>query len=105
MYCDCVSLVYRTMAGRRLRDAVQKTLIDSGFPKNVIPVIAGLSNTYADYQTTFEEYQVYIIELEKMYLTFKYIWSLLRESIVVISPYNVSLCFLEQDHTTRSIIC
>ena len=50
--------MYRTMAGRRLRDAVQKTLIDSGFPKNVIPVIAGLSNTYSDYQTTFEEYQV-----------------------------------------------
>ena len=46
------------MSGRRLRDAVSKVLVDNGFTKDVIPVIAGLSNTYADYVATFEEYQV-----------------------------------------------
>ncbi len=29
-----------------------------GFNENSVMVIAGLSNTYADYVTTFEEYQV-----------------------------------------------
>ena len=35
-----------------------QTLVDNGFPSDTIPVIAGLSNDYADYVTTFEEYQV-----------------------------------------------
>ena len=46
------------MSGRRLRNVVRKTLLDNGFPSNVSVVIAGLSNTYSDYVTTFEEYQV-----------------------------------------------
>lgn len=49
------------MAGRRLRDAV-KTVLTSGangeFDKNTHIVIAGLTNTYSQYVTTFEEYQV-----------------------------------------------
>lgn len=49
------------MAGRRLRDAV-KTVLTSGrnkqFDSNVHIVIAGLTNTYSQYVTTFEEYQV-----------------------------------------------
>ena len=49
------------MAGRRLRDAV-KTALTSGsngeFDSNVHVVIAGLTNTYSQYVTTFEEYQV-----------------------------------------------
>lgn len=48
------------MSGRRLRDSVKKVLIDSGFPSNATVVIAGLSNTYSDYVTTFEEYQVIV---------------------------------------------
>ncbi|KAF3448936.1 hypothetical protein FNV43_RR09654 [Rhamnella rubrinervis] len=52
---------FTTMAGRRLRDAV-KTVLTSGangeFDKNVHIVIAGLTNTYSQYVTTFEEYQV-----------------------------------------------
>ena len=47
-----------TMSGRRLRDSVKKVLLANGFPSNVKVVIAGLSNTYSDYVTTFEEYQV-----------------------------------------------
>ena len=47
-----------TMSGRRLRDSVKKVLIANGFPSDVTVVIAGLSNTYSDYVTTFEEYQV-----------------------------------------------
>ena len=49
---------HSTMSGRRLRNVVRKTLLDNGFPSNVSVVIAGLSNTYSDYVTTFEEYQV-----------------------------------------------
>lgn len=52
---------HSTMSGRRLRNVVRKTLLDNGFPSNVSVVIAGLSNTYSDYVTTFEEYQVLYI--------------------------------------------
>ncbi|XVF55141.1 hypothetical protein PTKIN_Ptkin06aG0012500 [Pterospermum kingtungense] len=52
---------FTTMAGRRLRDAV-KMVLTSGrnreFDNNVHIVIAGLTNTYSQYVTTFEEYQV-----------------------------------------------
>ncbi|EOY07316.1 PREDICTED: neutral ceramidase [Theobroma cacao] len=52
---------FTTMAGRRLRDAV-KTVLTSGsnrqFDSNVHIVIAGLTNTYSQYVTTFEEYEV-----------------------------------------------
>uniref|UniRef100_A0A8C4R6C8 Neutral ceramidase n=1 Tax=Eptatretus burgeri TaxID=7764 RepID=A0A8C4R6C8_EPTBU len=43
---------FRTMSGRRLRDAVKKEL--SGMEV----VIAGLSNVYTQYIATYEEYQV-----------------------------------------------
>lgn len=51
---------FTTMAGRRLRDAV-KSVLTSGNNKefsNVHVIIAGLTNTYSQYVTTFEEYQV-----------------------------------------------
>lgn len=52
---------FTTMAGRRLRDAV-KTVLKSGnakeFGGNLHVVIAGLTNTYSQYITTFEEYQI-----------------------------------------------
>lgn len=52
---------FTTMAGRRLRDAVKETLLTykSGeFGHDIHVVIAGLTNTYSQYVTTFEEYQV-----------------------------------------------
>ncbi|KAF3324499.1 neutral ceramidase-like isoform X1 [Carex littledalei] len=52
---------FTTMAGRRLRDAVKTVLIQQGngeFNSNVHVVIAGLSNTYSQYVTTFEEYEI-----------------------------------------------
>ncbi|PSS34619.1 Neutral ceramidase [Actinidia chinensis var. chinensis] len=52
---------FTTMAGRRLRDAVKMALISRSngeFNSNVHVVIAGLTNTYSQYVTTFEEYQV-----------------------------------------------
>ncbi|CAI9106900.1 OLC1v1006147C1 [Oldenlandia corymbosa var. corymbosa] len=51
---------FTTMAGRRLRDAVKSVLAGSGGQSdgNIHVVIAGLSNTYSQYITTFEEYQV-----------------------------------------------
>ncbi|KAL5747999.1 hypothetical protein ACOSQ2_025296 [Xanthoceras sorbifolium] len=50
---------FTTMAGRRLRDAVKTVLTTSGqFNNNVHVVLAGLTNTYSQYVTTFEEYQV-----------------------------------------------
>ncbi|XP_058215615.1 neutral ceramidase 1 [Rhododendron vialii] len=52
---------FTTMAGRRLREAV-KMVLTSGrngeFNSNVHVVIAGLTNAYSQYVTTFEEYQV-----------------------------------------------
>ncbi|KAL6990444.1 Neutral ceramidase 1 [Sarracenia purpurea var. burkii] len=49
------------MSGRRLRDAVKMVLTSGGngeFDSNIHIVIAGLSNTYSQYVTTIEEYQV-----------------------------------------------
>ncbi|XP_069125052.1 uncharacterized protein [Argopecten irradians] len=48
---------FTTMSGRRTRDAVTQALVKGGFPANTVSVIAGLSNDYADYVTTYEEYQ------------------------------------------------
>lgn len=49
------------MSGRRLREDVLRILIeqgkDRGFDNDTEVVIAGLSNTYADYVATYEEYQ------------------------------------------------
>ncbi|XP_047973186.1 neutral ceramidase 2-like [Salvia hispanica] len=52
---------FTTMAGRRLRDAVKKVLMSGSskeFGSNVHVVIAGLTNTYSQYVTTYEEYQM-----------------------------------------------
>ncbi|KAJ8749689.1 hypothetical protein K2173_012240 [Erythroxylum novogranatense] len=52
---------FTTMAGRRLRDAMKTVLTSAGnqeFNSNVHVVIAGLSNSYSQYVTTFEEYQI-----------------------------------------------
>ncbi|CAM8970388.1 unnamed protein product [Rhodiola kirilowii] len=52
---------FTTMAGRRLRDAVRAVLLSEGkkqFNGNVHVVIAGLTNTYSQYVTTVEEYEV-----------------------------------------------
>ena len=50
---------FTTMAGRRLRDAVKTVLSgNKGFGSNIHVVIAGLTNTYSQYVTTYEEYQV-----------------------------------------------
>ncbi|KAJ6750699.1 hypothetical protein OIU85_001257 [Salix viminalis] len=52
---------FTTMAGRRLRDAVKTVLVSSGnseFNSDIHVVIAGLTNTYSQYVTTFEEYEV-----------------------------------------------
>lgn len=52
-----VYVEFTTMAGRRLRDAV-KEVMTSGDNSDVHVVIAGLTNTYSQYVTTFEEYQI-----------------------------------------------
>jgi len=47
------------MAGRRLRDAVKTVLSeDKSLGSNIHVVIAGLTNTYSQYVTTYEEYEV-----------------------------------------------
>lgn len=59
---------FTTMAGRRLRDAVKTVLTSGGngeFDNNVHVVIAGLTNTYSQYVTTFEEYEVQRYEVSK----------------------------------------
>nr|KYP34714.1 Neutral ceramidase [Cajanus cajan] len=50
---------FRTMVGRRLREALNETLISSSngeFNNETHVVIVGLTNTYSQYITTFEEY-------------------------------------------------
>jgi neutral ceramidase len=47
---------FTTMAGRRLRNAVNESLIKNGFDQRLTIVIAGLSNSYSSYVTTIEEY-------------------------------------------------
>ncbi|KAJ7543425.1 hypothetical protein O6H91_09G037900 [Diphasiastrum complanatum] len=49
---------FTTMAGRRLREAITATLVERGYSTNIQVVISGLTNTYSQYVTTFEEYQV-----------------------------------------------
>ncbi|KAL6200285.1 hypothetical protein ACLB2K_030067 [Fragaria x ananassa] len=49
---------FTTMAGRRLRDAVKAELTSGGHGGNIHVVLAGLTNTYSQYVTTFEEYEV-----------------------------------------------
>lgn len=49
---------FTTMAGRRLRDAVKTVLSSGNSGENLHVVIAGLTNTYSQYVTTFEEYEV-----------------------------------------------
>lgn len=47
-----------TMAGRRLRERIKARLVAKGVvSQDAVVVIAGLGNAYADYTTTFEEYQ------------------------------------------------
>ena len=46
------------MSGRRTRNAVLEELKKNGYSDETKVVIAGLSNTYSDYVTTYEEYQV-----------------------------------------------
>ncbi|KAL6203349.1 hypothetical protein ACLB2K_027049 [Fragaria x ananassa] len=49
---------FTTMAGRQLRDAVKAELTSGGHGGNIHVVLAGLTNTYSQYITTFEEYEV-----------------------------------------------
>jgi neutral ceramidase len=51
---------FTTMAGRRLRDAIKSVIRASGIvpeSQEIYITIAGLSNSYSSYVTTFEEYQ------------------------------------------------
>ncbi|KAK9049412.1 hypothetical protein SSX86_031619 [Deinandra increscens subsp. villosa] len=51
---------FTTMAGRRLREAVKEVMTsgDKDSSSDIHVVIAGLTNTYSQYVTTFEEYQI-----------------------------------------------
>nr|GEW65234.1 neutral ceramidase-like [Tanacetum cinerariifolium] len=49
---------FTTMAGRHLRQAVKEVMTSGNKDSNVYVVIAGLTNTYSQYVTTFEEYQI-----------------------------------------------
>mmetsp|Transcript_35382 Transcript_35382/g.69396 ORF Transcript_35382/g.69396 Transcript_35382/m.69396 type:complete len:704 (+) Transcript_35382:36-2147(+) len=49
---------FTTMAGRRMRKHIKARMVAKGvLPEDGTVVLAGLSNSYADYTTTFEEYQ------------------------------------------------
>ncbi|XP_019858109.1 PREDICTED: neutral ceramidase B-like isoform X3 [Amphimedon queenslandica] len=53
---SAVPAEFTTMSGRYLKNAVKKIFNATG-DSDIIPVIAGLSNTYSDYVTTYYEYQ------------------------------------------------
>ena len=48
---------FTTMSGRRLREAI-KTVMNDASDDETSVIVAGLCNTYSDYVTTPEEYQV-----------------------------------------------
>lgn len=48
---------FTTMSGRRLREAIKKVMNDASNDETSV-IIAGLCNTYSDYVTTPEEYQI-----------------------------------------------
>lgn len=58
---------FSTMSGRRMREAVKNAIqeVNRSFGK-VDVIVAGLCNTYSDYITTPEEYQVSFIFEEKI---------------------------------------
>ncbi|EEB20546.1 ceramidase, putative [Pediculus humanus corporis] len=61
---------FTTMSGRRMKKQITKRMMENGLV-NPWPIIAGLSNTYSDYITTFEEYQ-YLSEVSTRFLRDKY---------------------------------
>lgn len=77
------------MAGRRLREAVLETLISNGngeFDRETHIVIAGLTNTYSQYVSTFEEYKQQRYEVY-MYLGTRYPF------IIIVPFFQVNLYF------------
>jgi neutral ceramidase len=56
----CVPGEFTTMAGRRLRGAITDNVAKMGGPTISQVIVAGLCNTYSDYITTPEEYEVRI---------------------------------------------
>lgn len=48
---------FTTMSGRRLREAIKKIMNDASNDETSV-IVAGLCNTYSDYVTTPEEYQI-----------------------------------------------
>ena len=65
---------FTTLSGRRLRDALQAVLTASTgqFNGNVHVVLAGLSNTYSQYITTFEEYEIHRYEVSELVMLHAY---------------------------------
>jgi neutral ceramidase len=56
----CVPGEFTTMSGRRLRAAVSESVAALGGPPTSHVIVAGLCNTYSDYITTPEEYEVQV---------------------------------------------
>ncbi|KDR24151.1 Neutral ceramidase [Zootermopsis nevadensis] len=54
----CVPGEFTTMSGRRLRGAVSEGVAEGGGQRPSYIIVAGLCNTYSDYITTPEEYEV-----------------------------------------------
>jgi neutral ceramidase len=52
---------FTTMAGRRMRNAIQEKFSAAG-ETDVRVMLSGLANTYSNYVTTYEEYQVQMYE-------------------------------------------
>jgi len=84
---------FSTMSGRRLRDTVLSTLLKYGASNDSVVVIAGLSNDYTHYITTYEEFQVQRYEgASTLYgphtlAAYQYLYSQLAQALITGKPY------------------
>ncbi|KAI5398008.1 hypothetical protein KIW84_063714 [Lathyrus oleraceus] len=75
------------MAGRRLRDAVKTVLSgDKSFGSNIHVVIAGLTNTYSQHVTTYEELRLYHLKHLQYHLL--HLTEQIFHQTLIFSPMN-----------------
>lgn len=86
-YLAAVPGEFTTMSGRRLRKAISKT-VESESGKKPHVVIAGLSNLYTSYITTFEEYQKQRYEAGS----------------TIYGPHTLTIYLKQYEHLTKALV-
>ncbi|KAL0274590.1 UNVERIFIED_CONTAM: hypothetical protein PYX00_002688 [Menopon gallinae] len=83
----CLPGEFTTMSGRRMRNALSKVLEEGGMNKHKV-ILAGLCNTYSDYVTTFEEYQMQRYEAAS----------------TIYGPHTLNLHIMQYRRLTRALL-